>query len=234
MRITTLLCFLTLIASTAFSQKVINARDIIRDINAGHSVSYKDAEIEGELDFTDLDNRERHHSSSGIFGWYDNDEYESTVEVSVSFINCTFMDDVLAYYNDDRHNDTYIAHFEDDVIFKNCVFKRHSEFKYSEFREKVDFSGTEFNREANFKYAEFSEMPYFTDATFNDDANFKYSEFPAGVDFGSATFYELANFKYTKFRTPLNMKDVAFKGEEDFKYTTVDGHSFTAYLLKNR
>jgi len=234
-KILTLLCISLLAAVSAIAQKRVEARDILREINAGHDVSYKDVEVVGVLDFTDLDNRMRHHSSSGLFGWFDdNDQYESTVEGSVSFINCTFSDDVLAYYHVERDNDTYIAHFEGDVIFTDCIFRRGSEFKYSEFRERADFSGSEFNREANFKYAEFSGLPSFAKAKFNHDANFKYAEFPRGADFESAAFYELANFKYTKFSTPLNMKNVKFEGDEDFKYTSVDGHSFTSYLLKNR
>jgi len=218
---------------TAFAQQRVNAREILREIDEGKSVSFKDVEIEGNLDFTDLRNR-RHKDSS--FSWFgnSNDLYESTVEASVTFINCTFLDDVIAYYHLERNDDTFIAHFDDDVVFKNCTFKRKSEFKYSEFAENVDFSGSVFNREANFKYAEFSELPFFNGAEFRDDANFKYAEFPNGANFESATFLELANFKYTKFRTPVNFKNISFEGYEDFKYTKVDGRSFTSYLLDNR
>ncbi|MCB0489700.1 MAG: pentapeptide repeat-containing protein [Cyclobacteriaceae bacterium] len=219
--------------SAAYSQNTVKASDIIRQINDGQSVLYKNAEIEGELDLTDLHTR-RHTDSSFDFFGKGNDQYESTVEVSLTFINCTFRDDVLAYYHIERDNDTYIAHFEEDVIFQNCTFRRASEFKYSEFEEKTDFSGTTFNREANFKYAEFNNTPVFANAKFTDDANFKYAEFPRGANFESSSFDQLANFKYTKFRTPLNIKNIAFRGEEDFKYTRVDGNSFTSYLLNNR
>lgn len=226
------LCLL-FIASATFAQQTIKASDILKEINEGKAVSYKNVNIEGYLDLTDLKNRRHTESSFGLFD-KGNDVYESTVEASLSFVNCTFTDDVIAYYFVERGNDTFIAHFEDDVVFQNCTFKRKSEFKYSEFEEKADFSGTVFNREANFKYAEFSDMPDFSKSNFRDDANFKYAEFPQGASFESAAFMQLANFKYTKFRTPLNIKNVAFRGEEDFKYTKVDGQSFTAYLLDNR
>ena len=218
---------------TAFTQQRVNAHDILREIDDGKSVSYKDVEIEGTLDFTDLRNRRLKDSSFSLFG-NNNDLYESAVEAPVTFINCTFLDDVIAYYHLERNNNTYIAHFEDNVVFKNCTFKRKSEFKYSEFSENVDFSGSIFNRDANFKYAEFSELPYFNEAEFRDEANFKYAEFTRGANFESAIFLELANFKYTKFRTPVNFKNISFEGYEDFKYTKVDGRSFTSYLLKNR
>ncbi len=226
-----ILLFLSAISS--FAQSSIKAQDILRDINDGKSVSHKNVTIEGYLDLTDLKNRRHTQSSFDFFG-KGNDTYESTVEGSITFVNCTFTDDVIAYYHVERDNDTFIAHFEEDVVFQNCTFKRKSEFKYSEFEEKADFSGSVFNREANFKYAEFSETPDFNKVNFRDDANFKYAEFPRGVSFEGATFMQLANFKYTKFRSPLNIKDVSFRGEEDFKYTKVDGQSFTSYLLNNR
>lgn len=224
---------LLFIGVNTFAQQSIKASDILKDIDNGKDVSLKNVTIEGYLDFTDLRNRKHTESSFDLFG-KGNDTYESSVEGAITFINCTFSDDVIAYYHEERDNDTFIAHFEEAVVFQNCTFKRKSEFKYSEFEGTVDFSGTLFNREANFKYAEFSEAPNFTKVNFRDDADFKYAEFPRGASFEWATFMQLANFKYTKFRTPLNIKGVTFKGEEDFKYTKVDGQSFTSYLLNNR
>ena len=224
---------LLFIGTTGFAQQSIKAQDIIRDINNGTPVNIKNATIEGYLDFTDLKNRKHTESSFDFFG-KGNDTFESSVETAISFVNCTFTDDVIAYYHDEQENDTFVAHFEERVTFQNCTFKRKSEFKYSEFEESADFSGSIFNREANFKYAEFSDAPNFNKSNFRDDANFKYAEFPQGASFEAATFMQLANFKYTKFRTPLNVSNISFRGEEDFKYTKVDGQSFTAYLLKNR
>ncbi len=159
MRIVITFC-LFFIAGSTLAQQSIKAQDILQDINEGQSVTHKNVTIEGHLDFTNLRNR-RHTDSSFDFFGKGNDTYESTVEGAITFINCTFADDVIAYYHVERDNDTFIAHFEGDVVFQNCTFKRKSEFKYSEFEERVDFSGTIFNREANFKYAEFSECPIF-------------------------------------------------------------------------
>ena len=248
--------FLLMLATIALAQNRVDAEDIIRQINQGQAISCEGAEIVGHLDLTNLDNRQQTESSGGLFGFGDNDTYESVVEVAVSFINCTFLDDVVAYYHDDREKATFIAHFEDDAVFRNCTFREASEFKYSEFSEDIDFSGSVFEDEANFKYAEFSEPPSFAEAVFEEDANFKYAEFPEETDFAAAVFEDeanfkyaefprgasfeeavfndLANFKYSKFRTPLNLQNVSFNGDEDFKYTEVDGRSFTSYLLNNR
>jgi uncharacterized protein YjbI with pentapeptide repeats len=233
MRIFSSVILVAIAFAPAFSQTKVDASEIIRQINAGRSVSFTDAEIVGDLDLTDLRNRRNVGSSNNWFG-SDSDLYESTVEESVSFVNCTFQGDVIAYYNNEWGNDTFIAHFEGDAIFKNCTFRRASEFKYSEFSQRVDFSGSVFNHPANFKYAEFQDAPTFANTRFEDDADFKYTEFPRGTSFSSATFYGLANFKYTKFRTPLDIANISFRGQEDFKYTKVDGRSFTSYLLENR
>jgi uncharacterized protein YjbI with pentapeptide repeats len=215
-------------AFTTVAQTKIKASDIIKQINAGKSVEYNKVEIEGDLDLTDLENRRKERSSSWSFG---NESYESSVEVPLKFTDCTFLGDVLAYYHIENSIETYVAHFEKDVVFSNCVFKIASEFKYSEFNGTASFEGSMFHEPANFKYAEFSNGPNFAGVKFDDGADFKYTEFPRETSFENATFRGLANFKYTKFRSPLNMKGVAFRGNEDFKYTKIDGHDFTSYLL---
>ena len=220
------------LSATAQTTVRVLASDIIKQINEGRSVEYSNVEIEGDLDLTDLENRRLERPAYGLFDFGSNDTYESTVEVSLRFTNCTFLGDVLAYYHIERRHDTYLAHFERDVVFKNCAFKQASEFKYSEFSGEASFEGCTFNKVANFKYAEFSKGPVFRSVLFDDGADFKYTEFPRATSFEKATFHGLANFKYAKFKSPLNLDATAFRGREDFKYTKVDGQSFTSYLLE--
>lgn len=250
--LTTFFCLIT-VASTTLAQSRIMASDIIRQINEGRAIDYSNVEIEGDLDFTDLENR---RPESSMTNWFSGDHrtFESTVEVPVSFTNCTFLDDVLAYYNLERDKETYKAHFEKDVVFKNCIFKEGSEFKYSEFSGAATFAGSTFSEVGNFKYAEFSSQPSFDNARFmsradfkytefakgpsfsnvkfESGADFKYTEFPRETSFERATFQGMADFKYSKFSSPLNLDGVAFNGAEDFKYTEIDGRNFTSYLLK--
>ncbi|MDQ2657369.1 MAG: pentapeptide repeat-containing protein [Bacteroidota bacterium] len=249
--LTTFFC-LILAPGAITAQTRIMASDIIRQINDGRTVEFSNVEIQGDLDFTSLKNRKPKHSGDGS----DQQNYESTVEVPVRFINCTFFGDVLAYYHDDREKATYIAHFEKDVIFRNCAFNEGSEFKYSEFNGPAVFDGCTFREEANFKYAEFSEGasytkvtfesradfkyteftsgPSFSNAKFESGADFKYTEFPRQTSFEKAVFRGKADFKYSKFKSPLNIDDVAFNGSEDFKYTEIDGRNFTSFLLKKK
>lgn len=240
--------------SSSIAQKRVDAQEIISLINQGKPVRYENVEISGELDLTNLVNRKKERSDAGLSD--NNNAFKSTVENKLTFINCTFLDDVIAYYHNDREDKTFIADFEDDIVFQNCTFREASEFKYSQFSGKTNFQGTVFEEEANFKYAEFSEAPIFshvvfedhanfkyakfpeninfTAAVFNEEANFKYADFPSGTNFENVVFNGLANFKYAKFSTPLNMSNVSFNGSEDFKYTKVDGKNFTSYLLTNK
>jgi len=231
----TLLSLLFVLALTSAAQTKVKASDIIKQINEGRDVAYTNVEVEGNLDLTDLQNRtEAKHATRWLRHFDgDDDTFVSTVKVALTFTNCTFLGDVLAYYHMDHSRETFIANFEKGVVFKNCNFNRASEFKYSEFEGATMFTGCTFKEEANFKYAEFSSGPSFASTKFEDGANFKYTQFPVETSFQQATFYGMANFKYSKFRSPINIESIAFKGGEDFKYTRIDGKSFTSYLLEN-
>jgi uncharacterized protein YjbI with pentapeptide repeats len=228
----TLLSLLLALTISSIAQSKVKADDIIKQINEGRDVAYTNVEIEGNLDLTDLENRTQVHRSNR---WLDGDDgtFVSTVKVRLTFINCTFLGDVLAYYAVDRREETFIANFEESVVFKNCTFNNAAEFKYAHFEGAATFTGSTFREEANFKYADFSSGPAFASAKFEEGANFKYTQFPVETSFQQATFYGLANFKYSKFRSPVNIESIAFKGSEDFKYTRIDGRSFSAYLLES-
>jgi uncharacterized protein YjbI with pentapeptide repeats len=241
----------------SFAQNRIQAEDIIDQINAGKDVSYENAVIVGDLDFRTLDDvtPDKPLRKSRLFR-QTNQSYSCHVRSSLSFIDCTFRGDVLAYVHLDRENETYNAVFYEDVNFEGCEFEKASAFKYAKFKKEARFVNTTYEEEALFKYAEFSTDVSFQDSIFNADANFKYTEFPETVDFGKVVFHDYANFKYaefpegvsfedaefqgtadfkyTKFSEPLNFDGVEFEGDTDFKYTKIDGRSFTSYLLKNR
>ena len=252
--ITTLL----LIPTLTFAKSQVKASQIIDQINAGKAVQYKDAEIVGDLDFTSIKNvtvdekskknRDRNKGSSLTYWCH--------VKSRVSFVNCVFKGDVLAYVNKDRENETYnvifyadadfqgcdfqgksafkYVKFEGDANFKNTQYHDEALFKYTKFSTDVSFSNSSFHKDANFKYTEFPESASFDKTAFKRLANFKYAEFPEGVTYEGAQFKGEANFKYTKFHEPVNFDNVAFDGDVDFKYTKIGGKSFTTYLIKKK
>lgn len=208
----------------AWAQTRVKASNIIEKINRGEAVSYKNAVIEGDLDMTKLRNMER--KNSGNIG---SNEYVSTVTAPLTFINCTFKGDVLAYVRKEvkgslfsSSNEVYNTNFEKDVVFESCNFEKKSAFKYSEFDGNANFMSTHFAEEALFKYAEFDKEPNFSNVRFDRNANFKYVEFPERVSFAGANFRGEANFKYAEFNGGVNFENALFNGVANFKYAEAE------------
>jgi hypothetical protein len=222
------LLFLSL---SVFAQTTINADEVFRMIDSGEEVNMQDVVITGTLDLTELSNKEK------VNGKSDYAEYKSYVKSPLSFKNCIFKGDVIAYKNlqDGKNSksksvsitwngksETHTANFEEAVVFENCVFEGASEFKYSKFDEAVNFEGTMFYEEANFKYAKFKELVGFGNCSFDREANFKYAEFSQDADFFKNRFNDYANFKYAKFGSRVTFKKSSFGNYADFKYTKID------------
>ncbi len=249
---------LLLIPSLTFAQSQVKASQIIDQINAGKAVQYKNAEIVGDLDFTSIKDVTLDKKSKNNRFWSKGSTltYWCHVRVPVSFINCVFKGDVLAYVHDDDENETYNAIFYEDVDFQGCDFQGQSAFKYVKFKSDANFKNTQYHKEALFKYTKFSTDVSFSGSSFHEDANFKYTKFPEPVYFDKTTFQRFANFKYakfpegvtfenthfegdvdfkyTKFYEPVNFDGVVFGDDVDFKYTKINGKSFVTYLLKKR
>ena len=196
---------LALVGVSANAQSRVDAKDILKSIDEGNAVEYRDVTILGDLDLTklqdmtpDKDNKRSRNSTKTY--WYH-------VRSALKFVDCSFEDDVIAYYHDDRKNETHNAIFHDDAIFTGCEFKGTSAFKYSTFHEAADFAKTKYHKEALFKYTKFKTEVSFADSSFENDANFKYTEFPWNVDFSGVEFQDLANFKYTEFPRGVNFKN---------------------------
>lgn len=241
----------------SMAQNRVNAEDIIDSINAGRDVSYRNAVIVGDLDFRAIDEVTADKPLRKLVrNRWTTQTYTCHVRSSLSFVDCTFKGDVLAYVHLDKENETYNSVFYEDVSFGGSSFEGASAFKYVKFQKGADFSNTSYEEEALFKYTKFSTDVSFEDSVFHAVANFKYTKFPEPVDFAQSVFYKeanfkytkfpeganfedtefrgFANFKYTKFSEPLNFDGVEFDRDVDFKYTKIDGRSFTAYLIKNR
>ncbi|WNW02177.1 pentapeptide repeat-containing protein [Tenacibaculum sp. HL-MS23] len=246
-----------LLCLTTYAQKTVNASDIIRDVKNGKSVTISNATIKGVLDFTFMD--EALPKLPKRKSWWNNggsNTIEKQITNKVSFVNCTFNDDVLAYIPDEKSGYTFIANFEDEVIFKDCTFKQKAMFKYSDFERNTDFSNTKFNNDSTFKYAKFEREISFENIFFDEPATFKYADFKKHVSFANAVFNESAIFKYTEFNNGVSFKNVKFEEDLnikyakvsgdfnitnmnvaydiDSKYTKINGLSFSKYLLKNK
>jgi hypothetical protein len=227
--LTPVLFALLLLPALSFAQTKVAATEILDKINRGEAVTYRDVQVEGDLDMTQLNNKRLKEASME-----DNNskEYISTVTAPVSFTNCTFKGKVLGYYNPDNDkesgwigksltntNEVYNTNFNKDVRFEDCVFEEAAAFKYSQFGGNVSFAGSRFQKSAIFKYSQFAQGPNFHKAVFADEAVFKYVKFPKGVNFSETAFRQEADFKYAEFSEGVDFQKTAFGGYADFKYT---------------
>ena len=252
MKIFATFLLLMLIAVTpTLAQTTVDAKEIIAKINRKEAVTYQNTTITGDLDLTGLANRREVREGD----WGGQENYLSTVNVPLSFKNCTFSGKFLAYrtegqekkllrtnnivYNTDFTEAVTIegcqfednvafkySHFSQRAIFTNNTFRQEALFKYSKFRNAADFSGSTFRNYADFKYTQFNEASAFRSARFERSADFKYTKFDEGVDFQKANFSGNADFKYTNFPRGTTFDDAHFTGSTDFKYTTLAGRKF--------
>ncbi len=230
-----LLLNLVLLLSTSLAaQRSVNASDILKDIKAGKSVSYENVRVTGTLDMTFMD--EKLPDLPKKHKWYRNggsNAIKETLDGKISFVNCVFEDDVLAYFHDEDSKYTFTASFDNDVRFKNCEFKRNAMFKYSAFEGDADFSGSKFDKESTFKYAKFDTFVSFSNTVFEEYATFKYTKFKKGVSFNNARFEDDLNLKYTKVRGDFNVSGLEVAHDINSKYTDINGDGLSKYLLKN-
>jgi len=230
-----LILFLFLFSTNVFAQQTVNASDIMRDIKMGKSVSYDNVTITGTLDMTSMN--EKLPDLPKKRSWWKNggsNSVEEQIEGTISFTNCTFEDDVYAYYHDEDSEYTFVANFENDVRFANCTFKEEALFKYSYFERKADFRGSTFNERTTFKYAKFDKNVSFANTVFEEDAIFKYTEFRSGVSFNKANFRDDLDIKYTKVNGEFDISSMTVSNDIDSKYTKINGKGFSKHLLDSR
>lgn len=253
---------LLLVPIISFAQKTIKASDIMKDIKSGKAVTIKDATITGVLDFTYMDDALEKLPRTKKNSWFNwnsgnsTNQIEKSIDIKISFTNCTFKDDVLAYIPDENSGYTFIANFEDEAIFKNCNFEHKAMFKYSKFEKDANFSGTTFKNDNTFKYAKFDKDIDFSNTLFKETATFKYAKFNRNVRFSNAIFKDSASFKYAQFYNGVSFKNTIFEEdlnikymkvsgdfnitnmdvayEIDSKYTEINGKSFSKYLIDKK
>jgi uncharacterized protein YjbI with pentapeptide repeats len=214
----------------ATAQSTLSASEIFRNIDRKYAVEVSNKTIEGDLDLTELSNRQLKKNQK-----LTNQEYKSYVEVPLTFRNCTFKGDVLAYKVLDKQGHrrsflsgamtidgdqtVYSADFREAVIFENCTFEGLAEFKYSDFAGKVSFAESRFRQPANFKYARFQDDASFAKADFTRAAIFKYAKFNDDASFAHTRIDHAADFKYAAFQDGVTFKGTHFNAFADFKYT---------------
>ena len=220
-------CFL--LTTSIVAQTKINASDIMKDIKSGKDITYKNATIVGQLDFTFMDEQLKKLPKRKKSSWWNknsDNKVKKQISTKISFENCTFEDNVFAYIHDEDTGYTFVANFEDVAIFNNCVFKEMAMFKYSHFSNQADFTDSKFNGDTTFKYADFKKDISFSNAVFKESATFKYAKFKDGVSLNKTRFEEDLDFKYTKVNGDFDIAGMHVEYDIDSKYTNINGKKF--------
>ena len=207
------LCFLFSLSLNG--QTKVNASEILAQIERGESVRYSNVVIEGVLDMTKMEEK---LPSLNRYRGVGNNSIEEDIKGSLSFEDCVFEEEVIAYFHDEPSGYTFIAHFNEDVRFTTCTFQKGAFFKYSEFVGLADFNGSTFREESNFKYAKFEGDVGFSNVVFREEGNFKYAKFREYADFKETLFKSSGNFKYSKFMDQIDFSNCRFNDVGDFKY----------------
>ena len=219
--------FFVLVTVAVSAQTRINASDIMDDIKKGKKISYTDATIVGVLDLTFMEEQSENLPKNKIRRWWkqstSNNVVAKNISSKISFVNCTFEDHVFAYIHDEDTKYTFVANFENNVVFENCTFKEMALFKYSKFEGEADFSDSRFEGASSFKYAKFRDNTNFENTVYVGDSTFKYTKFDTYISFANSTFEESATFKYAAFRKGVSFNKTRFEEDLNIKYTKVTG-----------
>lgn len=231
--------FLAVLAAPA--QTRVDAREIIGKINRGQPVTYRNAEISGDLDLTAMANQRVKSGASSSQTFYVN-----TVGVPLQFTGCTFAGAVVAT-RQPGHTEIFYTEFAGDTRFQDCVFKGETEFRHAVFAGGATFDGSRFGAGAGFRHTDFTqsasfkgttfggvdfrhtgfrESPNFTGAVFGQGADFRHVEFPGGVHFENAVFEAGADFNHAAFASPVRWKGVTFRAGVACRHAQLDGQDY--------
>ena len=232
------------------AQRKIAAANILNQIYNGETVAYQNVQVIGDLDLTRLRNSQNKavedvKDDQGVRKvFYDKPRFVSVVTKPVTFVNCIFTGDFIAYSQPDADT-MYEADFAETVQFDRCVFEKKATFRHSWFKKDVSFTnsrfaagvsfrhsvftdhssfkGTVFTNETDFRHTDFYQEGVFDNSRFEDLADFRHTTFSRGADFRQASFLAEADFRHTEFQPNVTFKDASFKTGLDFSAAQLNG-----------
>lgn len=124
------------------TMKEYQAKDITKLINKGKAVLFVNAIIKGDLDFSDIDDREMTAPNSFV----------AHVPSTIYFQSCVFLGDVKGngYKEINGKKIPVKVRFTRDVQFMDCDFRKNVDFNDAEFQASANFSKSAFRGETQF------------------------------------------------------------------------------------
>ena len=187
-------------------KKQLKALEIIEKINKGEHVYYQNATIDGDLDFTKVKNA--YHENVGML--------KVAVNPSITFINCIFNGNVIAYSNVTA-KDAYSLYFDKNLTFSKCTFMNEVNFNEAIINGMINFSGSVFEKKSSFDGMQCrNKVNYFSEAKFKDATQFQGIIVSGEMYFVKTEFFGNAAFQQSKFNGDAQFANTKFYGYADF------------------
>lgn len=196
----------------------VQAAKIIEQLKQGESVSFKDKIIVGDLNFTAAGSSEM----EGI------DIFRTYLNGSVTFINCKFQGNVIAYQKDEAGR-IEVVRFERSVAFLNCQFEQYVNFRYVRVNGPFSFRECMFFQGATFEESQFSDIVNFNKSSFKREARFQNTWFQRQMNCMECGFEENMSFQGSEFQGQLQISSAQFLKYADFSLVNFRGDVFMSY-----
>ncbi len=138
-----------------------------------------------------------------------------TINSSITFINCTFNDELTAY-SSNEDGTSVLSIFNSNVSFVGCTFEKPVSFRASSIMGRANFSNSFFNEEVSFEECSFFQKANFSECSFHGDARFQNANFMQKANFYKAEFEQTAYFQAVTFNSEVQFSVAKFIGYADF------------------
>lgn len=215
MKVQVLIIFISVILpimSTAQSDSrdIVNATDIMKEIQNGTLVHYENKTIKGNLSIAEINLSKYHEERDAYMKERGLSEQISEIHSEIKFFNCSITDDIdfsnaIFYQPVSINGSKLLAR----ANFRGSIFRQNADFYMTQFMQAANFWGTQFKGWADFTSTQFNDVGDFGLAEFSN-VYFKYAEFKKDAIFDWASFY-LADFNRTIVLGDLSLRDISIE-----------------------
>lgn len=201
----------------ASSQDHIQAKDIIGELQAGKNVFYSNKIIKGTLDFTSLPSYRMSSNANKV-----------DVIGAVTFDNCQFEEDVIAFYKTEQGSITFVE-FAKCLSFTSCIFQKRLLLREIVVNGLFNLTKSQIQGEFGIEGGLLQHsLTFFTDSKFKAEARFQRIKIRGNIDLLKTEFWANASFQLADFEGNVMFADAIFNKSVDFSLV-----SFSKKLILN-
>ena len=173
--------------------KEVEASKILRKIAKGEDIILINSIIQGDLNFTDLEEFTQLSSPTQL---------TTHIRQTLYFQGCVFLGKVIAHDRSLQGNEKkkqYVyekVHFGNNVLFFDCDFRDTVNFNEATFERGIDFNQAIFREKVSFNHiSTLGQQNQFINLTAEKSFQMISSSFIGNLNFKGAKFFEEANFQ---------------------------------------